>query len=230
MKKSRTSCIIPFWNEELYLFDVLEKITKVSNLDEIICVDDASENDNYLEICKRYPGIKVLRLKENMGKTDAIRKGLKHAMGDFILLLDADLQNLKYEEIQCAIQAMKKNNNIDMLILRRVNADLMIRLYRADVLFTGERILRKADLVEILKGPVKRWQLESAINTWMYHNRKNVLWMAQSGTNTDKSIKWGWVNGLIYDMKTFGDMVSATGVNNFIKQILFYAKDELKVN
>jgi hypothetical protein len=64
----------------------------------------------------------------------------------------------------------------------------------------------------------------------MYLNRKNVLWMAQSGTNTDKALKWGWVNGLIYDMKTFGDMVSATGVNNFIKQILFYAKDELKAS
>jgi len=230
MKKSRTSCIIPFWNEDLFLFDVLEKITKVGNLAEIICVDDASDNNNYLEIRKQFRGIKVLRLNENLGKTDAIRKGLNHAIGDYILLLDADIQNLQYEEIEVAIQAIEKNNFIDMLILRRVNADLMIRLYRADVLFTGERILRKADLVEILKGPVKRWQLESAINTWMYLNHKNVLWMAQSGTNTDKALKWGWVNGFIYDMKTFGDMVSATGVNNFIKQILFYAKEELKVS
>jgi glycosyltransferase involved in cell wall biosynthesis len=165
-----------------------------------------------------------------MGKTDAIRKGLNVASGDYILLLDADLKNLQYEEIELAIHAIEKNNNIDMLILRRVNADLMIRLYRADVLFTGERILRKTDLVEILKSPAKRWQLESVINTWMYLNQKKVLWMAHSGTNTDKALKWGLVNGLIYDMKTLGDMVFATGVNNFIKQILFYAKDELKAS
>jgi glycosyltransferase involved in cell wall biosynthesis len=230
MSIEKTSCIIPFWNEDLYLFDVLDEITKVRNIDEIICVDDASEDSNYLEIRKRYPRIKTIRLQENVGKSGAIREGLKYSKGDLILLLDADLQNLNHQEIEKAIEAIHRNRGIDMLILRRVKADLLIRMYRGDVLFTGERIIRRPDLQEVLKGPVKRWQLESAINTWMYLNNKRVFWTAHSATNTDKSLKWGLLNGLIFDMKTFGDMMFATGFNNFVKQILFYAKDELKVN
>ena len=228
MRSVQVSCIIPFWNEDLYLFNVLTQISKVRNLGEIICVDDASESNNYLEIKKRFPGFCVIRLQENAGKTDAIREGIKYAAGDHILLVDADLQNLNHIEIEQAIVAITHNPRIDMLILRRVNADMLIRMYRGDVLFTGERIMRKSDLLDILSGPVKRWQLESAINTWMFQNKKNVFWMAQSATNTDKSLKWGLVKGLVNDVRTFGDMMFATGFNNFVKQILFYAKDELK--
>lgn len=229
MTVKRTSCIIPFWNEDLYLFDVLNEVSKARYIDELICVDDASDNDNYLKIREKYRNIKVIRLPENAGKTDAVREGLKHANGQYIFLLDADLQNLNYRDLDKAVRAVYRNPWIDMLILRRVNADLLIRLYRADVLFTGERILKKKDLLEVLDGPVKRWQLESAINTWMYLNRKKVYWIPESAINTDKSQKWGILNGIRYDLKTFGDMLFATGLNNFLKQLFFYAKDELKL-
>ncbi|HEX2394740.1 MAG TPA: glycosyltransferase family 2 protein [Bacteroidales bacterium] len=229
MNVKRTSCIIPFWNEGLFLFNVLDEVSKAGNIDEIICVDDASENDNYIEIQRRYAHIKLIRLPENVGKTDAIREGLKIATGNYILLLDADLQNLNRRDLERAIRAVYRNPSIDMLILRRVNADLLIRMYRADVLFTGERILKKSDLLEILHGPAKRWQLESAINTWMYLSKKKVYWIPQSATNTDKSLKWGLVQGLINDVRTFADMMFATGLNNFFRQIFFYAKDELKL-
>jgi glycosyltransferase involved in cell wall biosynthesis len=230
MRSGKTSCIIPFWNEDLYLFDVLKEVSRVNNIDEVICVDDASDNNNYLEIKRKHPRFCVIRLPENSGKTDAIREGLKYADGEYILLLDADLQHLDHTEIEKAVNAIKSRPDIDMLILRRVRADLLIRMYRGDVLFTGERILRKSDLLNVLSGQVKRWQLESAVNTWMYGKNKSVYWMAQSATNTDKAIKWGLLRGLVNDIRTFGDMMFATGFNNFVKQILFYAKDELKVN
>jgi len=228
MNVKRTTCIIPFWNEGLFLFDVLNQAIKSIMIDEIICVDDASENENYIKIRDQYPQIRMIRLNENVGKTDAIREGLKQATGDYILLLDADLQNLKHRDLDRAIRAIRQDPQIDMLVLRRVNADLLIRMYRADVLFTGERILRKNDLIEILNAPVKRWQLESAINTWMYFNKKKVFWIPQSAINTDKSLKWGFFQGLVNDVRTFVDMMFATGLGNFFRQIFFYAKDELK--
>lgn len=228
MNVKRTTCIIPFWNEGRSLFTVLDEALKAHNIHEIICVDDASDDENYLEIQKNYPQVRLIRLQENVGKSDAIREGLKSATGYYVLLLDADLQNLNHRDLERAIRAVYRNRSIDMLILRRVNADFLIKMYRADVLFTGERILRKTDLIEILNGPVKRWQLESAINTWMYTNRKKVYWIPQSATNTDKSLKWGIFRGLINDIRTFVDMMSATGLKNFFRQIFFYAKDELK--
>lgn len=226
--RHQTTCIIPFWNEGRRLLYVLDEIVKVKNIDEIICVDDASKDDYSGKIKEVYPDIKVIRLDRNTGKSGAIREGLKFAVGELILLLDADLRNLDHREIEIAIEAAS-GDGIDMLILRRVNASLIIRLERADVLFTGERILKKGDLDVILNGSVRGWQLESAINTWMYINRKKVYWISHSGVNTHKCLKWGLLDGLRYDLKTFADMISAAGLHNFVKQFLFFGKNELKV-
>lgn len=224
----KVSCIIPFWNEDNRIFTVLDEVTKVENISEIICVDDASLEDASSEIKKRFPEIILLRLEKNTGKSGAVREGLKLANGEFVILIDADLRNLDHREIDKAVKAIVQNGAIDMLILRRVNASFMIRLERGDILFTGERIIRKNDLEKILQGRVNGWQLESAINTWMYLNRKKVYWMPHSGINTHKVLKWGLMTGLWQDMKTFYDMVSATGFPNFVRQALYFGKDELK--
>lgn len=225
---SKISCIIPFWNEGKNLLIVLDEISKVKNLDEIICVDDGSDDDNSLLISIRYPDIKLVRLPKNQGKTDAVRHGLKYCTNDLVLLIDADIRNLNYKEIEKANDAFLKSGKLDMIMLRRVNAVVFIKFYRADILFTGERIMKKCDLEKILEGSVNRWQLESAINYWMFVNRKKVVWVAHSGINTQKSIKWGKKSGFRLDLKTYSDMISATGFNNFLKQILYFAKDELK--
>lgn len=224
----QTSCIIPFWNEGRRLYDVLDEIVKIENIAEIICVDDASQEDLSAEIKKRYPSITLIRLEKNLGKSGAIQAGLKKANSDLILLLDADLRNLNHNEIEEANNAIQRASDIDMIILRRVKAPLIIRLVRGDVIVTGERILKKEDLKTILNGSVKGWQLESAINNWMYRNKKKVFWMPHSGINTHKPWKWGLLNGLRHDVRTFADMISATGFTNLLKQILFFAKEELK--
>lgn len=224
----QTSCIIPFYNEGRRLFFVLDEIAKVENLAEIICIDDASREDNTPELRERYPKIKFFRLSQNIGKSGAVREGLKHVKGNLILLFDADLRNLNHKEIEKAIDAIQQTSDVDMLILRRVKAPLIIKLDRGDVLFTGERILKKKDLETILSGSVRGWQLESAINTWMYHQKKKVFWAPHSGLNTHKPWKWGLLNGLRHDIRTFADMISAAGFMNLLKQILFFAKDEFK--
>ena len=78
----QTSCIIPFYNEGRRLFTVLDEIAKVSNLAEIICVDDASHEDNISELRERFPQIKFFRLSKNVGKSGSVREGLRHAKGD----------------------------------------------------------------------------------------------------------------------------------------------------
>jgi glycosyltransferase involved in cell wall biosynthesis len=223
------TCIIPFWNEGRNLFCVLDEISKVGDIDEIICVDDASQDRNYMKVQSYYPHVKIIRLEKNKGKSGAIREGLKQAQGDYVFLIDADLRNLDHRELEKALDAFRKAGDIDMLILRRVNAVFFVKLYRADVLFTGERILKKSDLETILNGSVNGWQLESAINTWMYLNGKNVSWIPHSGINKHKYLKWGILDGLKLDMKTCGDMITAAGFNNIIKQILFFARNELRL-
>ena len=107
------SCIIPFYNEGERLHEVLDEVVKTRHITEFICVDDASEEDQTTLIQQRYPAIKLLRLKENQGKSGAVKEGLPYATGDYILLIDADLQNLHHHEIDKAITALRRKPTID---------------------------------------------------------------------------------------------------------------------
>jgi len=222
-KRPRISCIIPFWNEDQRLFTVLSEIVKVKGLSEIICVDDASDKDQSQEIKKTYPDIKLIRLKNNVGKSGAIFQGLKHNQSSHILLLDADLRNLNHEEINNAVRIIHKNGNIDMLILRRIKAPFLVKLTRGDVLSTGERIVKTKYLNNILKESSKGWQLESKLNQYMYENKKRVFWVSHSGINTHW--KWGLNTDLKYHKKKMADIYSI-GLFKLMKLFLFFGKEE----
>lgn len=192
---------------------------KVKNLAEILCIDDASDKDHSEVIYNKYPSIRLIRLKKNVGKSGAILEGLKHTQSNFILLLDADLRNLKHSEIENAINAVKNTHDIDMLILRRIKAPFFVKLTRGDVLSTGERIVKKDYLLNLLEKSSKGWQLESKLNLFMYENNRQVFWVPSSGINTHW--KWGWNTDLKYHKKKMADIYSI-GLINLIKLFLFF--------
>jgi len=94
------SVVIPVFNEEKSLHILQERLNKIMqalNEDyEIIYVDDKS-TDNSLEVLKnlkeKYPKIKILSLKMHVGQSSALFAGFKLAKGNWIITLDADLQN-----------------------------------------------------------------------------------------------------------------------------------------
>jgi len=78
------SVVIPVFNEELTIGNVIERLTavmqKIGFKYEIIVVDDRSE-DKSLEISKSQ-GVKVFSLKKHMGKGYALRAGFAKAKGE----------------------------------------------------------------------------------------------------------------------------------------------------
>ena len=92
----RLSIIIPAYNEEKNVLEVINKVKKVnlgSITKEIIIIDDFS-TDNTKKILSelKEPGLKIFFHQKNQGKGSAIRTGLKYATGDIILIQDADLE------------------------------------------------------------------------------------------------------------------------------------------
>lgn len=87
--KAKVSVIIPAYNEADSISKTLASINKISEVDEILVVDDGSK-DNTVKLA-RQAGVKVLALETNLGKGGALNKGLEKVEGDIIALVDADL-------------------------------------------------------------------------------------------------------------------------------------------
>ncbi len=90
----RLSVIIPVYNEENTLSELIKRVQDTGLADEIILVDDGSQ-DGTREILRQYQDsseIKIILHKKNQGKGAAVRTGLAEASGDVILIQDADLE------------------------------------------------------------------------------------------------------------------------------------------
>jgi glycosyltransferase involved in cell wall biosynthesis len=95
------SLIVPVYNEEKnlpLLFDEIRAaLGPVKRSWEVVFVEDGSL-DGSLEILKRLAArdrkhVRVVAFRRNFGQTAAIAAGIDHALGETIVLLDADLQN-----------------------------------------------------------------------------------------------------------------------------------------
>jgi glycosyltransferase involved in cell wall biosynthesis len=107
------SIVIPLLNEEGSLGELFshirETMRRINKRYEVIFVDDGSTDKSFkvlTELHAEHPDtIKVIRFRRNFGKSAALSAGFKEAMGDFIITMDADLQD-DPQEIPLLIEAL----------------------------------------------------------------------------------------------------------------------------
>ena len=114
------SIIIPLLNESESIEELHQWIhASLSNHNydfEIIYVDDGSTDDSW-EVIERLvqqnKNTQGIRFQKNFGKSQALHAGFKLAAGDYVMTMDADLQDSP-EEIHPMITTLKEKN-LDIL-------------------------------------------------------------------------------------------------------------------
>ena len=113
------SVVMPVYNRETTIVDALESIIlqTYSNI-EIIIIDDGS-TDRTLQIMEQYSDVRVKIIKlAHTGNIAFVRNvGLKHAKGDYILIMDSD-DVCYYNRIERQLKEFHENPGIDILATR----------------------------------------------------------------------------------------------------------------
>lgn len=98
--KVRYSIIIPMYNEEEVIQETYRRIKKVMGIAnepyELIFVNDGSKDNcaQMIEECSYWDeSVKLIDLSRNFGHQVAITAGMDYALGDAVVIIDADLQD-----------------------------------------------------------------------------------------------------------------------------------------
>ena len=88
------SVIVPVYNEERTIAEILRRVRAVPISKQIVVVDDYSTDGTRQQLAEEdaHDDTLVVLHERNLGKGGAVRTGLAHVSGDIVLIQDADLE------------------------------------------------------------------------------------------------------------------------------------------
>lgn len=146
MKKRNLSVIIPTYNEMRTIGSILEVIRTWGKADEIIVVDDGSTDKTRLVVADFGKAVRLIVHKKNLGKSEAMKKGVLASRGQHVMFVDGDLLGLTHRALD-ALVAPAFGGAADMVVGVRGTGHALSARYKE---FGGERVLRRRDLLALL--------------------------------------------------------------------------------
>ncbi|WHH58974.1 glycosyltransferase family 2 protein [Petroclostridium sp. X23] len=200
------SAIIPAYNEAATIGKVIEVLTLVEQVEEIIVVSDGS-NDDTAKISRHW-GANVIELSTNIGKGGAMKVGLNNCNADIVLFLDADLIGLTERHVMDLLRPVI-SQEVDMTIGifegGRFTTDLA---QKVSPFLSGQRAVRKKVLDELCNMEITKFGVEIALTNYVRkHGIPYKKVMLDEMSHVMKEEKLGWKKGVQARMKMYWDII-----------------------
>jgi glycosyltransferase involved in cell wall biosynthesis len=157
---ARVSVVIPAYNEENIIGTILTTLKNISDIDEIVVVDDGSTDRTVEVITSSFPDVHLVCHPYNIGNGAAIKSGIRAASGDIIVLIDADGQHPP-DEIPNLLQhigpydmVVGARSNASQAARHRSLANRVFNLYASYIV--GYRVPDLTSGFRALKAPIAR--------------------------------------------------------------------------
>jgi len=157
MSNIQFSIVIPIYNEEGNIPELYRRLTAtVTTIQsreiskshyEIIFVDDGSDDGSWKtvqDLHTKDSRVKGISFPRNFGHHKAIAAGLEHAAGDYVILMDGDLQDPP-EEIPKLYNKIREGYDI-VYAIRETRKDTITKKFSSSLFYKVLRIIAKLDL------------------------------------------------------------------------------------
>ena len=207
----RVAAIIPAFNEERTIGDVVTAVKLSGLVDDVIVVSDGSRDATGQ--AARAHGAQVVELRENLGKGGAIAAGLAATDARVILLLDGDLVGLTSRHLDDLLRPVLRGT-VEVSI-GQIKPDLMQRLFPN---FSGQRAVQRSVLDAMPDLGSTGFGVEAAVSRHVKDaGLRSCTVPLGSLTHLSKLEKHGFFRGYVEKLKATWQIAKWSGRNGRAK-------------
>ncbi|HKV10924.1 MAG TPA: glycosyltransferase family 2 protein [Thermoanaerobaculia bacterium] len=158
----RVAAIVPAFNEEATLTEVLSVLKATPGIDEILVVSDGS-TDGTVEIARSL-GLRTIHLRENQGKGRAMAIGVAHTDAPILLFVDGDILNLTEDLLTRLIEPVVSGRSDMNVGIRHRGAVIDAFHRRTGPLLSGVRCLKRGIFEAVPESHLEGFAIETGLN------------------------------------------------------------------
>jgi glycosyltransferase involved in cell wall biosynthesis len=231
-----TTAILPAYNEGGRIGNVLAVLHNVPEIQEIIVVDDGS-NDSTLEEAKKAEAsdarVRIIHHEVNLGKGEAIFTGAKAAKTPYLLFLDSDLINLKPHNITDLISPVVKGDadmTLGLFLGGKITTDIP---HWINPPLTGQRCLRAELIRQVSAEAAKGYGIEIALTIAAYREHYRVKLIAMKGVwHPPSELHRGFFSGIAWRANMYSEILRAWkvggGTDALTERIIYEPTQQMK--